>query len=222
MKPAQTMEQAPTQPKIYHITHLSNLAQIVATDGLWSDARRTERGLNCKIVGMSQIKRRRLEELEVGCHPGTKVGQYVPFYFCPRSIMLYILHRGNLPDLDYCEGQQPIVHLQADLRAAVEWADENAVRWAFSTSNAGARYTSFYVSLDQLHQVNWTAVTAPDFRSAEIKDGKQAEFLVYDWFPWKLIEKIGVFNQNISDEVSKALASAQHAAIVSVERDCYY
>jgi len=81
------MEQPPTQPKIYHITHLSNLAQIVATSGLWSDAGRIERGLDCKIVGMSEIKRRRLEELEVGCHPATKIGQYVPFYFCLRSII---------------------------------------------------------------------------------------------------------------------------------------
>ena len=64
----------PNHPKIYHITHLENLPQIV--DGvLWSDAERIRRQLNCKIVGMSEIKRRRLEELEVHCHPGTKVGE---------------------------------------------------------------------------------------------------------------------------------------------------
>jgi hypothetical protein len=112
--------------------------------------------------------------------------------------------------------------LQADLRATVEWADQNAVRWAFCASNAGTRYTSFYASLDQLREVNWTAVAATDFRSAEIKDGKQAEFLVYDWFPWKLVEKIGVFNQNINDEVLKAVAAAEHEPIVSVERGWYY
>ncbi len=216
------MNQAPTQPKIYHITHLRNLAQIVATGGLWSDAQRVERGLDCKIVGMSAIKRRRLEELEVSCHPTTKVGQYVPFYFCPRSIMLYMLHQGNHPDLDYREGQQPIVHLQADLRATVDWANQHTVRWAFSTSNAGTRYTSFHASLDQLHEVNWAAVAATDFRSAEIKDGKQAEFLVHDWFPWELVEKIGVFNQNVSEAVTKTIATAGQAPIVSVERNWYY
>lgn len=216
------MEQAPAQPKIYHITHLRNLAQIVAMGGLWSDAGRIERGLDCKIVGMSEIKRRRLEELEIGCHPATKVGQYVPFYFCPRSIMLYILHQGNHPDLAYREGQQPIVHLQADLRATVRWADQNAVRWAFSTSNAGARYTNFYASLDHLHEVNWAAVAATDFRSAETKDGKQAEFLMHNWFPWKLVEKIGVFDQTIHNEALKALAAAEYAPIVSIERNWYY
>jgi hypothetical protein len=36
---------------------------------------------------MNEIKRRRLEELEVHCYPGTRVGQYVPFYFCPGSVI---------------------------------------------------------------------------------------------------------------------------------------
>jgi hypothetical protein len=45
---------------------------------------------------------------------------------------------------------------------------------------------------------------------------------VYDWFPWELVEKIGVFNQNINDEVLKAVAAAEHAPIVSVERGWYY
>lgn len=69
---------APPDPKIYHITHLDNLAGIV--DGLiWSDAERIARNLNCTVVGMSEIKRRRLEEIEVDCRPGTMVGEYVPF-----------------------------------------------------------------------------------------------------------------------------------------------
>ena len=63
----------PQHPKIYHITHLENLPQMV--DGvLWSDAERIRQGLNCQVVGMSEIKRRRLEELDVKSHPGTKVG----------------------------------------------------------------------------------------------------------------------------------------------------
>jgi len=78
------------KPKIYHITHIQNLNNILNDKMLWSDSKRLEFGLDCEIVGMSEIKRRRLEELEVKCHSGTMVGEYVPFYFCPRSIMLYI------------------------------------------------------------------------------------------------------------------------------------
>jgi ssDNA thymidine ADP-ribosyltransferase DarT-like protein len=216
------MGQTPNRPKIYHITHWRNLPQIVNVGRMWSDASRIAHELDCLIVGMSEIKWRRLEELEVDCHPGTKVGHYVPFYFCPRSIMLYILHQANHPDLQYRGGQQPIVHLQADLQATVQWAETNAVRWAFSTSNAGAYYTSFYASLDQLGEVNWTAIEATDWRDPLIKDGKQAEFLFHDWFPWELVEKVGVFNQNIGDQVLKILSAAGHSPIVNVEHSWYY
>jgi len=89
----------PSQPKIYHITHGLNLAPIVNKGCLLSDAEMAARGVPCSSIGISEIKRRRLEELAVSCHPGTKVGEFVPFYFCPRSVMLFILHRGNHPSI---------------------------------------------------------------------------------------------------------------------------
>ena len=122
----------PQKPKIYHITHIRNLPDIVKREGLLSDAQLLKQGGPQRRVGMSHIKRRRLEEIEVTCHSGTKVGEYVPFYFSPRSVMLYILNRGNHPDIDYNEGQEPIVHLEADLYQVVKWAEANNVRWAFS------------------------------------------------------------------------------------------
>ena len=85
----------PANPKIYHITHVDNLPAIVQAKGLWSDAKRIELKLDTSVVGMSRIKKRRLEERTVSCWPDTMVGSYVPFYFCPRSIMLYILYRSN-------------------------------------------------------------------------------------------------------------------------------
>src|SRR6266508_1137519 len=98
------LDSVPVQPKIYHITHVNNLPGILQWDRLWSDAKRIELGLECDIVGISEIKRRRLEELDVKCHPGTKVGEYVPFYWAPRSVMLYLLHMANHPALGYRGG----------------------------------------------------------------------------------------------------------------------
>jgi len=216
------MATVPTRPKVYHITHWRNVPAIVRAGRIWSDAKRIELGLGCEVVGMSEIKRRRLEELEVKCHPGTTVGQYVPFYFCPRSIMLYILHRGNHPDLDYREGQHPIVHLQADLYDSVRWAGQHGVRWAFSNANAGARYASFYANLERLEEVNWMAVGATDFRDPTIKDGKQAEFLVLESFPWTLVEKIGVASDAVLQQVQQTLTDAAHQPPVSVEPAWYF
>ena len=211
----------PDSPKIYHITHLDNLPQIV--DGvLWSDAERIRRQLNCKIVGMSEIKRRRLEELEVHCHPGTKVGEYVPFYFCPRSIMLFLLHRGNHVDLSYTEGQRPIVHLEADVRRVVEWADGVGQRWAFSHGNAGARYTEFSRDLAQLDELDWNAIAATDFRDPIVKEHKQAEFLVAESFPWNLVDRIGVIDNQIAAKVTGFLSNATHQPPFVAARTWYY
>lgn len=209
-------------PKIYHITHAANLPRIMDAGVLWSDAKRIELGLDCKIVGMSTIKQRRLDLLEVVCHPGTKVGEYVPFYFCPRSIMLYILHKGNHPELCYQEGQRPILHLQADLNQVVHWADQNEARWAFSDRNAGANIAQFFKNLDDLSKVNWGAVEERNFRDIEIKEGKQAEFLIHRSFPWQLIEKIGVLNEAVANEAISALSGAAHSPPVVVERSWYY
>lgn len=117
------MSMPPANQQIYHITHVNNLSSIVRAGEIESDARCIKHGLTNSCIGMTEIKRRRLQELEVRCHPGTMVGQYVPFYFCPRSIMLYILYKSNHPDLNYREGQRPVIHLQADLRATIqcEW-----------------------------------------------------------------------------------------------------
>jgi hypothetical protein len=87
----------PFRLRIYHITHIDNLSSISACGSLWSDSECMRQDTAHTRIGMSAIKARRLYELEVDCHPGTKVGEYVPFYFCPRSIMLYLLHRGNHP-----------------------------------------------------------------------------------------------------------------------------
>lgn len=171
---------------------------------------------------MSHIKRRRLEEIEVDCHPGTHVGDYVPFYFCPRSIMLYILHMGNHPELNYAEGQQPIIHLQADLHSVVKWAEKKGRPWAFSDRNAGARVVEFFSDLARLDELNWPAIATNYWSEPTIKEAKQAEFLVHDSFPWRLVERIGVYDEAVGDQVRQAFAHAVHRPQAAVQRGWYY
>lgn len=216
------MASVPARPKIYHITHIDNLPSIAAGAGLVSDARRIASGLASSLVGMSTIKQRRLTQIAVPCHPNTTVGQYVPFYFCPRSIMLFILHRGNHPEVSYKGGQQPIVHLQADFNAVVQWADSNNIRWAFSSGNAGAYVTTFHSHPSQLGVIDWSAVASTDFRDPKVKEGKQAEFLLYDRFPWPLIEKIGTHNGTIASKVKTALSRTGHQPVIAVEPTWYF
>lgn len=212
----------PTHPKIYHIVHVDNLASILNDDALLSDRRIIERGGPPTTIGMSQIKLRRLG-LRVSCHlDGATVGDYVPFYFCPRSVMLYVIHAANHENLTYRGGQKPIIHLQADMAAVVIWANNNGRRWAFSLSNAGSPMAEFRAAWNDLDQVNWAAVAATDFRKSEIKEGKQAEFLVRDSFPWSLVEEIGVESIGVGERVRALLADRQHQPSVFVRRAWYY
>lgn len=216
------MHPVPAQPKIFHITHVDNLPEILRAGVLWSDAKRLALALGTTVVGMSSIKERRLQDIWVRCHPGTRVGEYVPFYFCPRSVMLYILHMKNSPELAFRDGQEPIVHLMADLNATVAWAESRQRRWAFSSGNAGAYYTTFFANLQDLGRVNWSAVKASDFRSPEIKEGKQAEFLLHESFPWELVEKIGVVNETVAARVESVLRGSAHQPGVQIERTWYF
>jgi hypothetical protein len=211
----------PGRALIYHITHVDNLRSILADGGLWSDTAITARGGAEATIGMSNIKRRRLG-LPIKCHPGDCVGDYVPFYFCPRSIMLFLIHRANHPELTYSGGQGPIVHLEADLHETVAWAESEGCRWAFSLSNAGAFYTEFRNRLDQLGEVDWTAVEATDFREEQVKEGKQAEFLVHKFFPWRLVRRVGVHIPSIQSRVLRELSGLGHRPVVEIRRDWYY
>lgn len=78
--------------------------------------------------------------------------------------MLYVIHCANHPELAYRGGQDPILHLEASLHEVVAWADSRHRRWAFSLSNAGARYAQFRARLEDLDQVDWSAVAIlPDW-----------------------------------------------------------
>jgi hypothetical protein len=211
----------PSNPSIYHITHVDNLRSIVAGGGLVSDAVMVARGGPAAGIGMQTIKTRRLG-LPVTCHPGDKVGDFVPFFFCPRSVMLYVIHCANHPDLTYRGGQGPIVHLEADLNAVVTWADQLSRHWAFSLSNAGAYYAEFRNTLGDLRDIDWGAVASQDFRSAPVKEGKQAEFLVHGTFPWDLIGRIGVSNPAMASRARMAIQGAAHQPTIAIQSDWYF
>jgi hypothetical protein len=216
------MAPVPSSPKIYHITHIDNLPNIVASKELVSDAKRISSGLSCSLVGMSTIKQRRLNEIRVPCHTGTTVGQYVPFYFCPRSLMLYILHKGNHPELTYPGGQEPIVHLQADLNTVINLANLNGIKWAFTDGNAADILTNFSNNSLELSQIDWAAVAATDFRGDKVKKGKQAEFLMFDVFAWTMIEKIGTINSTMATRVETALVGIGHQPVINIEPSWYF
>lgn len=212
----------PTNPKIYHILHVDRLPSVIADGFLYSDAIINRRDPAGSVIGMGEIKRRRLEDLTLSSHPGLHVSECVPFYFCPRSIMLFLIYKRNHPNLAYTGGQGPILHLEFDLQSVANWADGQTRRWAITKGNAGSRYFEDSGSLEYLNELNWTAIQERRWNESVIKEHKQSEFLVENQVAWHLVERIGVQNQGTRERVEAFLASSRHRPPVEIESSWYY
>lgn len=215
------MTQPPVQPKIYHIVNVDRLPSIIAHGRLLCDSEIVKLQLPGTTIGMGSIKARRLQ-LPVKCYANAVVGDFVPFYFCPRSVMLYVIHCANNPELTYKGGQGSIVHLEADLHTVLQWANANNHSWAFSGSNAGATYAQFWKDAAEFNQLNWQHIAATQWAQADIKEAKQAEFLMYNHFPWHLVERIGTHSLAVFNAVMSSLAQASHKPAVQIMPAWYY
>jgi hypothetical protein len=206
--------------------HVDRLASIVDGGQFYCDAELARRGAAGTNIGMASIKERRLTQLQLPSHPGLYVGHCVPFYFCPRSIMLYVISRRDHPELAYRDGQEPVVHLELDLRRTVAWAEANDRRWAFTLSNAGAYYFEDRANLADLDDINWNAVQTNRWAGQgidrSVKEGKQAEFLVENSLPWELVDRVAVHSQSYVARAAAAIARGAHRPTLEIKRDWYY
>ena len=197
---------------IYHITDVANLPGILAEGGLQSDAVMVKR--NPEIIGYDHIKKRRLKEIPVPCCEWRRVGEFVPFYFCPRSPMLFTINKGNTGRPAGC--QKSIVHLVSTMAAGIA----TGKAWAISSGNADAYHTTFSAKLDALDALDWAAIRATQWQGMQHQ--KSAELLVADAFPWTAIKEIGCQNSTTADKVRLVLADAVHRPAVAVKTNWYY
>ena len=211
----------PGSTYIYHITNMGNLSGIIHAKGLWSDTERVRQGIENVNIAHNHIKeRRRRTPVPVGS--GGVVADYVPFYFCPRSPMLYAIHRGQV---DGCEhGQQAVVHLCAQVSDAM-----NATQWCASDGHTDiTSLCRFIATTDEFSLLDWEAIRSPawgypQFTSdSDKKRRKQAEFLVRTFFPWRLFIGIGVMDAEAQGRVEELLVQSEHKPQVYIKREWYF
>lgn len=203
--------------RIYHITHVENLPSIVAEGRLWSDAQRLARKLMTTNIGHAHIKERR-HRRAVPCASGGMLGQYVPYNFCPRSVMLYVIHCGSV--VGYDGGQETIVHLVSSVGRAIG----SGRPWAFTNRHAELAYAEYFDSIEEEEdRVDWSVMPLTYWAdSEETKEKRQAEFLVHDWFPFNSIEEIGVRSTTVGQQVKNILRDTGFNPRVSLQPSwCY-
>lgn len=204
---------------VWHITHLGNLSSIASSGALCCDRRVREEGHAPQSIAYGHIKRRR-EQTQVSIAPFGTLSDYVPFYFCPRSPMLYAIHRGQVAG--HAGGQQAIVHLELDAEAILA-AGHACVH---TDGNAASQPLAFHESRFGFAGLSWEVIRSNDWRDTaddnDRKRRKQAEFLVHDHVPWDLVVRIGAFDNAALLAVQQALAGAQHRPAIECRPDWYY
>jgi hypothetical protein len=74
---------------------------------------------------------------------GGTLGDYLPFNFCPRSVMLFAVSKGHQ---DYKGGQETIVHLVSTVGRAVALGRA----WAFTDRHAELGHALHFDDLSKL------------------------------------------------------------------------
>lgn len=205
----------PRQTPIYHITDIANLTDILASGGLYSDAALQVAGANPSQIGYTNIKQRRLTEYTIPCCGNRFVGEFVPFYLCPRSPMLYTINNGNTGRPKGC--QTDILHLVSD----VYRASSLGRHWAVSDGNAGSAYTTFSNAPGVLDTVNWAIVNSNQW-GGERMHAKATEFLVADFVPIAVLTSIGCHNAQTAIATRGILNQYKIALPVNVVPHWYY
>lgn len=209
-------------PRIYHIKHADTLGGIIKEGGIWCDRECQCRELRGTAVGYTHIKERRMRR-SVPLPPRGTLGDYVPFYFAPRSPMLYVIHHGGNPEYD--GGQTPIVHFVSSVEAVA--AARPALRWLFTDGHAEVALSDYYDDVRKLDEViDWDVMRSTYWNDTQ-QDGdrkrrRQAEFLVHRFLPWELVSTIGVVNRAMADRVEQVLADSRHRPVVAVAPEWYY
>jgi len=204
---------------IYHITHKDNLPEIISKGGLFAQNQMECERIEYSDITHSGIQDRRSETL-VPCGPGGNLHDYVPFYFAPRSPMLYAIKMGRVTG---CSATQ------ADIIYLVSSAQTIAAAKAgfvFTDGHAIMQLSEFYDDLVYLPEIDWDIMQEKYWRDTiedpDRKRRRQAEFLVFNKFSWNLVEKIGVLNRKVEREIVDMISIASHKPNVSVEAGWYY
>lgn len=207
---------SPHERPILHFTHVEHLPDMIR-DGVRADA--LVGGRLRREVGDRGVKDNR-RRLVVTCGPGGHPCDYVPFYFAPRSPMLYKIAIGGVPQ--YQDGQDPLVYLVSTIGVVVA----AGLPWVFSDGNCGAYLTEYYDDLALLDsKVDWALQRASMWSNTADDPTRvtrrAAEFLVHRIFPWTLVRGLVTRSEATAERV-RALLPASEPIEVLVRPSWYY
>ncbi len=156
----------------------------------------------------------------VPVEPGGVLNDYVPFYFAPRSPMLYSIHTGFVQG--FTGSQRDIIYLVS----SVQKVKESEIPFVFTDGHAYELISNFYNKEKDLKNIDWQIMGETYWNNtADDNDRKRrrmAEFLVYQFVPITCIFAIVVFDDRMESAVNKIQRKCNTNIKTIVKRNWYY
>ena len=205
---------------IYHITHINNLTSIINSGGLIALSILKQKQVSYTNIAYENIQDQKGKKI-VSCGVRGVLYDYVPFYFAPRSPMLYTIHKGNVPG--YQHGQTSIIHFLVEIEAIAK----SDLAFVFTDGHPIMAKSNFYEDIQQLYYIiDWELMESKYWHDTDEdnsrKRRRQAEFLIHKFCPWTLVKEISVINNDVKIKVQKILQHLDNQPVVKRRYDwCY-
>ena len=134
--------------------------------------------------------------------------------------MLYAIHHAYIEG--YSGNQQSII----TLRSSIKEVEEAQLDFCFSDGHPLIDYSQFYDDIKLLASVDWSFMAETYWADTEAdsdrKRRRQAEFLVNSFFPWTLVNAVGVANEGMLQIVTEKLSHCEHKPKLARVAAWYY
>lgn len=209
----------PDDVYLYHLTSMRNLPSIVQNGRLKSKNRLIREDTGYENIAYANLQDRRARTT-VPCAAGGCLHDYVPFYFAPRSPMLYAIHKDNVDGYD--DGQEPLIYIMTK----VAWVVEADLTFAFTDRHAVLALAQFHDEPSELDAVDHTLMRAEYWQNTDQhpdrRERRQAEFLIHEQVPLNMVGAVAVISDSIKQQVEGALTPMESPPPVIVRSEWYF
>ena len=216
----------PHPVRLFHITAISNLDGIFRTGALLAKNHGVQYA-NIAHQGAQGARSAR----SVPNPPGGVIHDYVPFYYAPRSPMLYAINGGRVAGCGLRQGD--IAHLEFTVDSVL--ADGSP--FVIFDRNATLPYAAAYVALADLDKIAWQIFFESPLvggfsqyfhdrpsppHHADRREKRMAEFIVRSRVELHRCVRIGVIDAVSQSRVDQLMQRIGLQLRVDVQRDWYF
>lgn len=202
----------------YRITHIDNLPLIIR-DGICAKNHENASEEFVPIGNPDIIAKREDEPVKI--EGFGNLSDYVPFYFTPRSVMLYNILTGYYEPIVKKRAEEEILVIRCRITNLF-----NNKKCFFTDAMASVNISKHYDDLKNINEINWHAIHNSDFQNTidnlDKRRKYQAEFLVYNHVPLDLVESLHVYDEDTKQFVKQELNNAGRGHIPVKVTKFYY